>query len=304
MNSKVVLVTRRTRLDALIAQYNTEGQAEFAVRSRGADFHDYKLEHTQYEAAVQIATTLLQKHVRVQRVDREFLPNYLFGKDDIVVTIGQDGLVANTLKYLSGQPLIAVNPDANRYDGILLPFGVNDIGVVLPDVLRAAYRCKEITMAKASLNDGQTLLAVNDFYIGPRLPVSARYEIQIDGIKEHQSSSGVIVSTGLGSTGWLKSIYAGASALLGGQQTSKKTTEFSWDAELLKFAVREPFPSRSTGTSMVYGEITPAKQMTLTSSMASGGIVFSDGIVDDYVDFNSGTTVEFSIAETRGKLVV
>lgn len=30
---------------------------------------------------------------------------------DIVVVIGQDGLVANTLKYLDGQPVIAINPD-------------------------------------------------------------------------------------------------------------------------------------------------------------------------------------------------
>ena len=36
-------------------------------------------------------------------------------REDIVVVVGQDGLVANTLKYLQGQPVIAVNPD--RSDG-------------------------------------------------------------------------------------------------------------------------------------------------------------------------------------------
>ena len=55
------------------------------------------------------------------------LPNFLFGPADIVVALGQDGVVANTLKYLNGQPLIGVNPDAKRYDGELLPSVPDDL---------------------------------------------------------------------------------------------------------------------------------------------------------------------------------
>ncbi|MFT7387173.1 MAG: hypothetical protein ACI8VC_000410 [Candidatus Endobugula sp.] len=32
-------------------------------------------------------------------VERNLLPNFIFGPEDIVVVIGQDGLVANPLKY-------------------------------------------------------------------------------------------------------------------------------------------------------------------------------------------------------------
>lgn len=38
---------------------------------------------------------------RRQVMDRQLLPNYLFGPDDIVVALGQGGLVANTMKYLT-----------------------------------------------------------------------------------------------------------------------------------------------------------------------------------------------------------
>ena len=212
-DSKAIIVTRRTRLEELIAQYNTEDQAAFVIESRGSDFNDYRIEYTTYEASVKQVEAELKCSARVQRLDRTFLPNFIFGPQDIVVVLGQDGLVANTLKYLDGQPVIAVNPDPKRFDGVLLPFSVKDIGLIFSDIISQQYRSKQITMAKAELNDGQELIAVNDLFIGPRYQTSARYEITLDGRTEVQSSSGIIVSTGLGSTGWFKSILAGAKGI-------------------------------------------------------------------------------------------
>ena len=72
---------------------------------------------------------------RVQTVDRSFLPNFVFAPEDTVVTLGQDGLVANTLKYLDGQPVVGVNPDPERWDGRLLPFRVRDLAKLMPEVV-------------------------------------------------------------------------------------------------------------------------------------------------------------------------
>ena len=48
---KVVLVTRRTRLEDLIAKFLTADQARFYVEHLGADFSDYEREHAAYQAA-------------------------------------------------------------------------------------------------------------------------------------------------------------------------------------------------------------------------------------------------------------
>jgi len=53
------------------------------------------------------------------RVDRDDLARFLFGPDDVVLMVGQDGLVPNAAKYLSGQLAIGINPDPSSYDGIL-----------------------------------------------------------------------------------------------------------------------------------------------------------------------------------------
>ena len=70
------------------------------------------------KSALSEAQAVLAQVGRVQIVDRGFLPNFVFAPDDTVVTLGQDGLVANTLKYLDGQPVVGVNPDPERWDGL------------------------------------------------------------------------------------------------------------------------------------------------------------------------------------------
>ncbi|MES2017715.1 MAG: sugar kinase [Pseudomonadota bacterium] len=301
--NKTILVTRKTRLEDLVAKYNTVGQAKFYVEHLGADYSDYLAEHDTYQHCVRDAQAALERLGRVQTIDRTFLPNFLFGPYDTVITLGQDGLVANTLKYLDGQPLVGVNPDPKRWDGVLLPFRVSDLDVLIPDVFAGRCKKRDVTMAKAQLNNGQCIYGVNDIFIGPKSHTSARYTIRLAEQQEQHSSSGIIVSTGLGSTGWLKSLMAGAAAIAGGaaQQTIEQT---AWDADYLYFTVREPFPSKTSAASLVFGKITREATLTLTSLMPEHGVIFSDGIEADYLEFNSGTVAELGMAEKKGMLVV
>lgn len=300
---RLVLVSRKTRLQELIERFNTWPQAKFYLEHNQVDAGDYLREHDVYTQQLLEAERILKAHGRFQLLERSFLPDYRFNPDDIVVVIGQDGLVANTLKYLQGQPVIALNPDPSRWEGRLLPF-------VLPQLEKAVTRtragkseCRTITFAEAATNDGQRMLAVNDLFIGPRSHTSARYALQWHGQTEEQSSSGIIVSTGFGSTGWFRSVLAGAIGVTG-QPDHPLAGGFDWAARKLHFTVREPFPSRTSGARLVFGEISDAETLRLESHMPENGVVFSDGIENDYLGFNSGTVLTVGIAEVRGQLVV
>ncbi|MGT2510621.1 sugar kinase [Cupriavidus basilensis] len=297
---KVVLVTRKTRLEELLARYHSLAQARFYLEHLGADISDYQREHDTYLAAREQVAAVLSRYLRRQVVDRQFLPNFLFGPDDIVVALGQDGLVANTMKYLNGQPLLGVNPDPARYDGVLLPFQAGDLARVLAEAMQDRRPARPVTMARAELSDQQVLYAVNDFFIGPRSHTSARYEVRLGTQCEVQSSSGVIVSTGLGSTAWLKSIVTGARAIA---QADAPYQALPWDTDRLVFAVREPFPSRATDATLVYGDIPRGQQIVLRSLMPESGVIFSDGIEADFLQFNAGTEARIGVAERSGQLV-
>ena len=309
---KIILVESLTRLEYLKKRFNSVSQAKFYVEHLGADFNDYIEEDKIYKAALEKARAVINKFGRLQVVQRHFLPNFIFGKDDIVVVLGRDGLVANTLKYLAGQSCIGVNPDPDRWDGILLPYNVSNIKQAFTGLFENNCKIKEVTMVKATLQNGECLYGVNDLFVGAQTHISARYSITHGEKNERHSSSGIIVSTGLGSTAWLKSIVVGASKImdeLSGSNNKKKTGrspfgKMDWDADYLYFSVREPFPSITSSTDIVFGKITKDKPLRILSYMPDSGVIFSDGIEKDFISFTSGMEAVISIAEKKGRLVV
>ncbi len=303
--NKVIIVTRKTRLKELIQKYNTIDQARFHIEHMGADFSDYIVENTNYENSVNTARLIAERYARTAVIDKDFLPNMIFGRDDIIISVGQDGLVCNTMKYLDGQFLLGVNPDVKRWDGILLPFEPGDLERALPSVIERNCITSDVTFAVAKTNDGQQMLAVNDLFIGPKTHISARYDITWNERTEYQSSSGVIVSTGIGQTGWYRSIVAQAEAglKLFGCSSNRRYEPIKWGEKKLSFAVREPYPSNVTRTEIVLGTINKGDKFVLESKMAEKGVIFSDGMEADAIDFNAGTRVSIGIADKRGCLV-
>ncbi|MDG3085290.1 hypothetical protein P7F88_03895 [Vibrio hannami] len=301
---KLVLVTRKTRLQELKDKYCTIGQARFYLEHLGESFAEYEDEHSHFEACKTSIVKSLGTIGRVQHLDRSMLPTYLFDSDDIVIVLGQDGLVANTLKYLDGQSVIGVNPLPDRFDGVLLPFVEKELLTVLTEVLRGAVNNKQVSFAEVTTNLGESLLGVNDLFIGPKSHTSARYQLNQGQYSEEQSSSGIIVSTGLGSTGWLKSIIAGASGIANTQVRQELVDGFSWDSGYLYYSVREPFPSATTRCESVFGKISAGSELKLVSRMPENGVIFSDGIESDAIDFCAGTIATVGLSSKVGNLIV
>jgi NAD kinase len=304
---KVVLVVRKTRLAELIERFNTHAQAKFYLTQAGLDFADYQREDDAYRRSLDAVRSAMPEEVKVQQLDRALVPTYLFAQTDVVVALGQDGLVANTAKYVGSQPLIGVNPDPERFDGTLLPFTPAAFGAALGKVFDGRAAVRHVTLAEARLSDGQRLLAFNDLFLGAASHVSARYRLDSgSGLGfESQSSSGVIVSTGAGSTGWLSSVFTmttQVASLTGGK--GGEPIRMSWEDDRLVWVVREPFVSKHSSARQVAGILSAGTALKLESLMPSGGVVFSDGMEADSLAFNSGATVEVRPAVQRAQLVV
>jgi len=302
---KIVLVTRKTRLAELVERFNTRSQARFYLEHAGQDFADYAREDDTYRRALDAMHQHLAFGLPVQQVERSLVPTFLFTGKELVVAVGQDGLVANVAKYVGEQPLVGVNPDPARFDGVLLPFEVERSRAAVRQVLEARARYRAVTLAEVVLSDGQRMLGFNDLFIGARTHVSARYAVTHGRSTETQSSSGIIVSTGAGSSGWLSSVFNQAQALTqssGG--TPGRTLRLGWEDPELAFVVREPFISRHSAASLVWGVLTSELELGVESRMPSGGVIFSDGVEEDFLAFNSGTTARVRPAARKARLVV
>lgn len=322
---KIIVVVRKTALQEVVEELHDRRHALFLMESAAsfdlaaapvlrqharAAFQQIEQSHETYEQALDAIREAVPPGVRMQVIDRSFLPTFTFGEHELVVTLGPDGLVVNTAKYLSTQPILAFNPDPRSIDGVLLPFPWEQARHALARAVRGKFSVKHISMAQATLNDGQTLHAVNDLFLGQRTHVSARYELRLGRKRENQSSSGIIVSTGAGSSGWFRSVLTGAAGVMESFVREKRVREardrfqFDWESEHLYFSVREPFVSKTSSAELVFGRLDRGQQLEVTSRMALGGVIFSDGIESDFLNFNNGAIARIGLAERKVKLIV
>ncbi|MBP7584746.1 MAG: sugar kinase [Spirochaetes bacterium] len=330
---KIVIVTKETQMDQLVRTFATKEQAKFylaqaaqaaapvnaqpALKKAGSaknvqaqqvksEFDEINIADSVYKNSFRKLQGAIPPGLKVQHIDWSYLPNFLFGEKDLVVALGQDGLVINIAKYLGAQPIVAINPDPSRYDGLLLPFTVTDFQHHFGRIVNGEFDASAITIAKASLNDGQVIHGVNDIFIGPRSHISFRCSVRFMEKEEYQSSSGIIVSTGCGSTGWFRSIVEGARRISSGFDKAtppNSQSRFPWDADHLYFSVREPFESRTSHVSISFGKITASQPLVITSLMGRNGVIFSDGIENDFLEFNSGKIATVTLADRRARLV-
>lgn len=298
-----IIVKNKTRLEALIERFNTKSQAKFYIERLGGNFQDYEMEDEIFHDSLNSLQSQLSKVIKHKIVDRIYLPSYIFSDQNMIVVIGQDGLVANTAKYSQTRPIIAVNPDRQRYDGVLLPFDTTNFIGGVESVLSNNYQSRKVNFAEARLNNGQRLLAFNDLFIGASSHISARYKLSFNNNIEEQSSSGIIVSTQAGSTGWLSSIFNMAYGVTSLFEKSITPKQPKLNNDQLLFAVREPFKSIRTQANIAVGMINNKNNLRIESLMPTGGIIFSDGIESDFLQFNSGTIATIGIANEIANLV-
>jgi NAD kinase len=296
LTPRVVVVHRRTELDELLARHGTRQQAAFFLRTRGRALDDVTARHAAQEAALGLVSRAIPVDWRRGVVERADLDRFVFGPEDVIVAVGQDGLVANVAKYLDGHVVVGVNPEPDRNPGVLVPHPPEAAAALLARAVAPApgLRVQARTMVEAAVDDGQTLRALNEIFVGHPSHQSARYRIGTpDGLAERQSSSGVIVGTGTGATGWCRSIWL--------ERHSELRLPAAEEPSLCWF-VREAWPSPATGTSQTEGVLAPDAALVITAE--SDLVVFGDGIESDALQLGWGQQVTLRQAPQHLHLLV
>ena len=290
---RAVLVHRTTEYEELVARHGTHGQAAFFLASRGRDIEEVAARHRRARGALAEVTSAVPLSWRQAQVERADLDRFLFAPEDVVVVVGQDGLVANVAKYLTGQPVIGIDTDPGRNPGVLVRHRPQDAAKLLPAV--AGTTVDELTMVEAVADDTQRLVALNEIYLGTPGHQTARYRLGLDddgGAVEAQASSGVLVGTGTGATGWLRSVW---------QERGSRLPLPSPTEDRLVWFVREAWPSPATGTTLVAGELAASASLTVTVE-SDRLIAFGDGIESDALQLTWGQTVRVGVCEQRLRL--
>src|SRR5690242_10978536 len=151
---RAIVVTRASEYEALLARHGTRAQAAFFLERRGQSIDDVERRHALAQRALEAVSRAIPADWRRARIDRGDLARFVFEPEDLVVAAGQDGLVANAAKYLGGQLVLGVNPDPERYDGVLVPHRPDRAAGLLRAMAAGRVEVEERTMVEARLDDG------------------------------------------------------------------------------------------------------------------------------------------------------
>ena len=325
LTPRVVLVHRRTEREQIVRERGTWAQAKFqakpsVVASKALVSVDERHEAT--ERALQTVSAAIPSGWRRGGVEREDLDRFLFEPEDLVVVVGQDGLVANVAKYLEGQPVLGIDPTPGSGLGVLTRHRAGDCERLLETVAEGKAAVQQRTMVTATVDatsadappisasvptraagpapgPGQSsalsLTALNEIYLGSPSHQSARYVLTLpDGRTESQSSSGVLAGTGTGATGWLLSVA---------RERRSALTLPTPTARRLGWFVREAWPSPSTGADLTEG-LVDENQTLMIQVRSESLVLFGDGMEADRVTLAWGQTVAIAPAQRTLNLIV
>lgn len=367
LRRRAVVVHRRTELDELLDRHATRGQVEFFLRTRGRTLDEVQARHDAVTAARATVAAAVPTDWALAEVERADLGRFLLAPEDVVVAVGQDGLVANVAAYVEAQLVIGVDPEPGRNAGVLVrhrpsavagllravaggptggadprdavgragagdPTGGGDprdavgwvgrgeprdaaVGrAVVGSPTGGGLRVTDLAMVRAVLDDGQELTALNEIFVGHPSHQSARYLLTVGpvdgagtgiggtaddgphagaraGVGERQSSSGVVVGTGTGATGWCASLAHDR----GGRLLPGPT-----DPGLAWF-VREAWPSPTTGADLTEGTLAPGEELRVRVE-SDALVVFGDGMETERLTATWGQEVRVALADRRLRL--
>lgn len=205
---------------------------------------------------------------------------------EIIIAIGGDGTVLSASHFVKDKPLLAVNSSPGKSVGALTTISLNELPKKL-EQLKEKIETENLERMEIVINDKSLEpLALNDIFIGNERPYHpSKYEISFNNKKEKQLSSGLIFSTGTGSSAWFKSA--------GGKP-------FSPQSRFIKMIVREPYRSKLSNPSMLNCEIKEGEEIEISP------IVSSILVVDSIREFKlkAGDRVKIRISKHPLKRII
>lgn len=220
--------------------------------------------------------------INYKLVNRKKLRKSQFQNKDLIIAVGGDGTFLRAAQFIANQLLLGVNADTKTKEGFFMKADKNDFEKRLIRIINGKIKAKKLPRLEAYINNKKIkTVALNEFFIGTRKSYhAAKYAIQIDGKRERQKSSGILITTPTGSYAWAKSCC-------------NKTLPLN--SKNYQFVIREPYERAVfKNYKLKYGVLNKNKKVKIISEMLDG-ILIADSVSREY-SFKNGrkATVKLS----------
>lgn len=174
---------------------------------------------------------------------------------DLVIAIGGDGTVLSASHYILDVPLLAVNSSPETSVGALTTISLKELPKKLEQI-KNGIKTENLERMEVLINDCPIEhFPLNEVFIGnEKSYLISKYIVEFKNKKEKQLSSGILFSTGTGSTAWFHSA--------GGKPFPK-------DSKFIKMIVREPYHSKLLKINLTDCEIKEGEEFKVVVSVPS-----------------------------------
>ncbi len=182
---------------------------------------------------------------------------------DLIITVGGDGTFLEASRDLKDQVIWGINSDPSWSVGRFCSGNPKNFETMVDRVVQGKVPVRKINRLSLSFDDGtQSMDVLNDLLICHQNPGAlSRYYLTVGGVKEEQKSSGVWISTAVGSSGGICSA--------GGKLLSQESNNF-------QYRPRELYRGRGRIYRLMGSILKPVQKVKLLSLMREG-VVFVDG---------------------------
>jgi len=201
---------------------------------------------------------------------------------DLAISIGGDGTFLSAAHYIKDIPILGVNSNRERSEGALTTIDLSQLNKKLKEIIENKSLIKNYTREKVQIikknKKIDTELALNETFFGNVNPHhTTNYEIEYNSKIESQRSSGIVISTGTGSTAW----YYAAGGF-----------PFSREKRQLRFKIRELYRRKLHKPTIKKGKMKKDEKLTIVSKM-NHAIIAIDSIRTYLI--NKNDKVEISV---------
>ncbi len=255
---------------------------------------EYKKEGVDYEYILQSHERQLQSRA----LAKEIFPNALIiqkdnltkeniKKVDITIALGGDNHFQYVSHFIENELILGVNSDFLSSEGVLLSGTTNNLELISNRCNNDDYIIEKWTRINVIINKKQVTRATCDIFVGEaERHLTSRNIIFYNGLTRQQKSSGILITTGSGSTGW----YNSASRFIDEEPIFDPKSKYA------KFIVTEPYKGSLTDYSLIKGKIDNDKILKINSLNSNNGRVIADSL--EIFNFNRGNFLEVEISDT------
>ncbi len=229
-----------------------------------------------------VIKTLKKYKIKFKLSNRDKLKKNQFKNISLIIAVGGDGTFLRAAHFVDKELLFGINSDVKDKEGFFMKSNKKDFEFKFKKILKNKFKVKKLLRLEAYLDNKKIeTLALNEFFIGTRKSyTAAKYTIEINGKKEKQKSSGVLITTPAGSYAWAKSCC-------------KKTLPLN--SKKYQFVVREPYEGKIFKSyKLEYGLLNKNQKVKVISEMLDGVLV-ADSVSKEY-SLKNGSKVTIKLS--------